>query len=89
MRFVAIYVQHEYGSVEIMSCSMLMSRFFAQNKRRFWDISWYIRHSVERHDNWQTGKHSDGRKFSGRTSYDPTARDSNPGTSRNKAQLIM
>jgi hypothetical protein len=85
MHCVTIYVQHEYGSVQIMSRSMLMSRSFAQNQRRFWDISWHIRHSVDWHDNWRTGKHLEGNKFSDRTAYDPTAKDSNPGTSRNKS----
>lgn len=53
MRCVTIYVQHEYGSVQIMFRSMLMSRCFAQNKRRFLDISWHIRRSVEWQDNWR------------------------------------
>ena len=88
MRCVIIYVQHEYGSVQIMYCSLLMSRYFAQNKRCFWDISWHIQHNVEWLDNWRTGKHLGGRNFSDITAYDPNARDSNPGTSWKKKSLV-
>jgi hypothetical protein len=85
MHCVTNYVQHEYRSVQIM----LKSRFFAQNKRSCWDISWQNRYSAERQDNWRTGKHLDGRKFSGIKAHDPKVRDSNPGTSRNEALWII